>query len=202
MPADDPVRSLALAALDADAQARDLLEPGVTPRIAFSDLYRYATDPAFELPSAVKARLDGDPVAAADLERIIAARPFTYMPRQATAATDGARRVAGAIKQASNQTGVSFEYMLTTAKMESDFDPSAGATTSATPAAAGRFITGLAIFMLRMRMPLRANSDTERGEVFPNFDGARLGATGANSGEGCGVTLTVVPAMSTVAGMV
>ncbi|RXH05033.1 lytic transglycosylase domain-containing protein [Bradyrhizobium guangzhouense] len=47
-----------------------------------------------------------------------------------TAATDGARRVAGAIKQASNQTGVSFEYMLTTAKMESDFDPSAGATTS------------------------------------------------------------------------
>jgi Transglycosylase SLT domain len=47
-----------------------------------------------------------------------------------TAATDGARRVAGAIKQASNKTGVSFEYMLTTAKMESDFDPSAGATTS------------------------------------------------------------------------
>lgn len=47
-----------------------------------------------------------------------------------TAATDGARRVAGAIKQASSQTGVSFEYMLTTAKMESDFDPSAGATTS------------------------------------------------------------------------
>lgn len=47
-----------------------------------------------------------------------------------TAAADGARRVAGAIKQASSQTGVSFEYLLTTAKMESDFDPSAGATTS------------------------------------------------------------------------
>ncbi len=47
-----------------------------------------------------------------------------------TAATDGLKRVAGAIKQGSNQTGVSFEYMLTTAKMESDFDPSAGATTS------------------------------------------------------------------------
>src|SRR5262249_41194038 len=47
-----------------------------------------------------------------------------------TSATDGARRVAGAIKQASSRTGVSFEYMLTTAKMESDFDPSAGATTS------------------------------------------------------------------------
>ena len=47
-----------------------------------------------------------------------------------TTATDGLKRVAGAIKQVSNQTGVSFEYMLTTAKMESDFDPSAGATTS------------------------------------------------------------------------
>ncbi|RQH15657.1 lytic transglycosylase domain-containing protein [Bradyrhizobium sp. RP6] len=39
-------------------------------------------------------------------------------------------RVAGAIKQASNISGVSFQYMLTTAKMESDFDPTAGATTS------------------------------------------------------------------------
>jgi len=47
-----------------------------------------------------------------------------------TAATDGLKRVAGAIKQGASQTGVSFEYMLTTAKMESDFDPSAGASTS------------------------------------------------------------------------
>src|SRR3954466_5741471 len=39
-------------------------------------------------------------------------------------------RVAGAIKQVSSRTGVSFQYMLTTAKMESDFDPAAGATTS------------------------------------------------------------------------
>lgn len=39
-------------------------------------------------------------------------------------------RVASAIKQASNVGGVSFQYMLTTAKMESDFDPTAGATTS------------------------------------------------------------------------
>ncbi len=39
-------------------------------------------------------------------------------------------RVAGAIKQASSLTGVSFEYLLTTAKMESDFNPTAGATTS------------------------------------------------------------------------
>ncbi|WP_247967921.1 lytic transglycosylase domain-containing protein [Bradyrhizobium sp. 195] len=48
-----------------------------------------------------------------------------------TAGLDPSRaRVAGAIKQASNVTGVSFQYMLTTAKMESDFNPTAGATTS------------------------------------------------------------------------
>jgi hypothetical protein len=47
----------------------------------------------------------------------------------ATAAT-GATRVTGAIKQASNSTGASFEYLLATAKMESDFNPTAGASTS------------------------------------------------------------------------
>ncbi|HEY2884283.1 MAG TPA: transglycosylase SLT domain-containing protein [Rhizomicrobium sp.] len=49
----------------------------------------------------------------------------------AAAGVDPARaRVAGAIKQAAASTGVSFEYMLTTAKMESDFNPTAGASTS------------------------------------------------------------------------
>src|SRR5579864_5867336 len=47
----------------------------------------------------------------------------------ATAAT-GAARVSGAIKQASNNTGASFQYLLATAKMESDFNPTAGASTS------------------------------------------------------------------------
>ena len=47
----------------------------------------------------------------------------------ATAAT-GATRVTGAIKQASNSTGASFEYLLATAKMESDFNPTAAASTS------------------------------------------------------------------------
>src|ERR1700756_5862856 len=42
----------------------------------------------------------------------------------------GAARVTGAIKQASNSTGASFEYLLATAKMESDFNPTAGASTS------------------------------------------------------------------------
>ncbi len=48
-----------------------------------------------------------------------------------TAGVDPARaRVAGAIKQGANSTGASFEYLLATAKMESDFNPAAGASTS------------------------------------------------------------------------
>ena len=49
----------------------------------------------------------------------------------ATAGIDPARaRIAGAIKQAANGTGTSFEYLLATAKMESNFNPKAAATTS------------------------------------------------------------------------
>src|SRR5437899_11965147 len=39
-------------------------------------------------------------------------------------------KIATAIKQAASTTGASFEYMLTTAKMESNFNPKAAATTS------------------------------------------------------------------------
>ena len=39
-------------------------------------------------------------------------------------------QIAGAIKQAANTIGASFEYLLTTAKMESNFNPTAGASTS------------------------------------------------------------------------
>jgi hypothetical protein len=49
----------------------------------------------------------------------------------ATAGVDPSRaRIAGAIKQAATTTGTSFEYLLATAKMESDFNPTAGASTS------------------------------------------------------------------------
>ena len=49
----------------------------------------------------------------------------------ALAGVDTSRlKVAGAIKQAANATGASFEYLLATAKMESDFNPTAGASTS------------------------------------------------------------------------
>jgi hypothetical protein len=49
----------------------------------------------------------------------------------ATAGVDSLRtHIAGAIKQAADTTGASFQYLLTTAKMESDFNPKAAAPTS------------------------------------------------------------------------
>src|ERR1700720_3618093 len=49
----------------------------------------------------------------------------------ATAAVDPSRvRIAGAIKQAASTTGTSFQYLLATAKMESNFNPRASASTS------------------------------------------------------------------------
>jgi hypothetical protein len=49
----------------------------------------------------------------------------------ASAAVDPAHlRLAGTIKQAATSSGTSFEYLLTTAKLESDFNPTAGASTS------------------------------------------------------------------------
>src|SRR6201747_885389 len=48
-----------------------------------------------------------------------------------TSALDTTRsRVTGAIQQAADNTGASFEYLLATAKMESNFNPAAGASTS------------------------------------------------------------------------
>ena len=49
----------------------------------------------------------------------------------AAAGVDASRAgIAGAIQQAASAIGASFEYLLTTAKMESDFNPKAGASTS------------------------------------------------------------------------
>ena len=49
----------------------------------------------------------------------------------AAAGVDPARaRIAGSIKQAASTTGASFEYLLATAKMESNFNPKAAASTS------------------------------------------------------------------------
>src|ERR1039458_5036910 len=41
-----------------------------------------------------------------------------------------APQIAGAIRQAARSTGISFEYLLTTAQIESNLNPAAQATTS------------------------------------------------------------------------
>lgn len=46
------------------------------------------------------------------------------------AAASAAPQITGAIRQAAQSTGISFEYLLTTAKIESNFNPSAQASTS------------------------------------------------------------------------
>src|SRR3954470_8068163 len=52
-------------------------------------------------------------------------------PTIAAAGVDPTRaRIAGSIKQAASNTGASFEYLLATAKMESNFNPKAAASTS------------------------------------------------------------------------
>jgi hypothetical protein len=56
---------------------------------------------------------------------------FDAASASATAGLASSRvRVAGAIQQAAGVTGTSFEYLLATAKMESNFNPSATASTS------------------------------------------------------------------------
>ena len=46
------------------------------------------------------------------------------------ATASGTPQITGAIRQAAQSTGISFEYLLTTAKIESNFNPSAQASTS------------------------------------------------------------------------
>lgn len=51
-------------------------------------------------------------------------------PTSASAVTQATGQVAGAIRQAARSTGASFDYLLATAKLESNLNPSAQASTS------------------------------------------------------------------------
>ena len=68
--------------------------------------------------------------------RFVGERGTKHMSVDTTSATAAAgvdpsrARIAGAIKQGANITGTSFEYLLATAKMESNFNPRASASTS------------------------------------------------------------------------
>ena len=70
--------------------------------------------------------------------RAVALRQSPIQPRCNQAQPDGrqsgsasaAPQITGAIRQAAQSTGISFEYLLTTAKIESNLNPSAQASTS------------------------------------------------------------------------
>src|SRR5262245_11833100 len=71
--------------------------------------------------------------------RAVASASITPQPRASQrrnimavnpATASAASQVTGAIRQAAQSTGISFEYLLTTAKIESNFNPSAQASTS------------------------------------------------------------------------
>src|SRR4249919_2955111 len=68
--------------------------------------------------------MSADPISATTAARM------TPSPPDPSRIDPSRLKVAGSIKQASSTTGASFEYLLATAKMESNFNPKATATTS------------------------------------------------------------------------
>jgi len=93
MPTDDPIRNLALAAIDADRQIKTFLQPGVKrENIAISTLFRYANDPGYELPADLAQHLENDPIAQANLMRIISNAALEHIPMLAAAASDTVTR--------------------------------------------------------------------------------------------------------------
>lgn len=91
MPAEDRIRELALAAIDARALAADLLRPSeAQPRIPFSTLVAYASDSSFTPSPGFEARLAADARASADLRRLLANVARVRAPRLAAAASGAA----------------------------------------------------------------------------------------------------------------
>tara|TARA_R110001599_G_scaffold91813_2_gene240917 strand:+ start:13779 stop:14309 length:531 start_codon:yes stop_codon:yes gene_type:complete len=90
----DAITELALAGIDAEAQAQALLTPlTARARLPFSMLHAYASDASYEASDSFHMRLAADARAQDDLSRLMARTAFAYMPRQAAAAsTDVVRR--------------------------------------------------------------------------------------------------------------
>lgn len=88
MPADQSASKLALAALEAEAQAADLLTGGVPVRPAFGVLYAYAGNPDAVMPADLAAALAADPRFRADLTRLLDKFGALRMPRLAAASSD------------------------------------------------------------------------------------------------------------------
>lgn len=91
MATEPQAKELALAALDAAAQAQALHTVGPASRVAFAALYKFVTDPGFSPPPGFSEALAGDAKAAADVEGLLRKFRLMHMPRLA-AASDGAAR--------------------------------------------------------------------------------------------------------------
>jgi len=93
MPAKNPIHQLALAAIDADAQARELLTAtGGSQQISFSMLYAYVNDPLFDLPADFETLLIMDEAAQANLNRLLENASLAYMPVLAAASSGNVTR--------------------------------------------------------------------------------------------------------------
>lgn len=88
MPADNPIHDLALAAIDADAQAKELLIAGdSSSQIPFSTLYAYVNNRSFVPPIDFERLLEGDLTAQKNLNRLLEKASLAYMPMLAAASS-------------------------------------------------------------------------------------------------------------------
>ena len=87
MPADQPASKLALAALEAEAQAADLLTGGTPSRPPFGVLYAYAVNPDASMPAHLAAALATNRDLCADFARLLQNFGALRMPRLAAAAS-------------------------------------------------------------------------------------------------------------------
>lgn len=93
MPVDNPLHDLALAAIDADAQAKELLiARDGSSQVPFSTIYAYVNNPSFIPPTDFESLLEGDLSAQENLNRLLEKASLAYMPMLAAASSGDVTR--------------------------------------------------------------------------------------------------------------
>ena len=88
MPADNPINDLALAAIEANAQAKVLQRSGTElDQIPFSTLYAYVNDSQFRPPTNFSAQIDADEKAQQNLDLLLEKASLAHMPMLAAASS-------------------------------------------------------------------------------------------------------------------
>jgi len=88
MPADSPVNELALAAIEADAQAKALrTSRNELNKIPFSMLYAFVNDPQFIPPLDFNAQINADNDAQQNLDLLLEKASLVHMPMLAAASS-------------------------------------------------------------------------------------------------------------------